>query len=115
MQVGRDGSLVVEFDGMPVEVEAGSPNLQDLQLAYALTIHKAQGSEFPCAIVVVHKAHAFMHHRNLFYTGVTRAKETAVVIGDRWGITNCARKRHLDKRKTFLSLLLDEAAENGTP
>jgi len=113
--VGRDGSLVVEFDGMPVEIEAGSPNLQDLQLAYALTIHKAQGSEFPCAIVVVHKAHAFMHHRNLFYTGVTRAKETAVVIGDRWGITNCARKRHLDERKTFLSLLLAEAAENGTP
>jgi len=84
---------------MPVEVEAGSPNLQDLQLAYALTIHKAQGSEFPRAIVVVHKAHAFMHHRNLFYTGVTRAKETAVVIGDRWG--------------TFLSLLLAEGGSES--
>ena len=109
-EVGRDGSLVITFDGMPVEIESGSPNLADIELAYALTIHKAQGSEFPCAVVVVHKSHAFMHHRNLFYTGATRAKETTVIVGDRWGIANCARKRHLDERKTFLSLLLGEAA-----
>jgi len=102
---GRDGSLVVEFDGTPVELEAGSPNLQDLQLAYAHTIHKTEGSEFPCGIVVMHKAHAFMHHRNLLYTGVTQAPKTAVVTGDRCQITNCARKRRLDEPKTFLSLL----------
>jgi exodeoxyribonuclease V alpha subunit len=112
--VARDGSLSIEFDGMPVEIESGSPNLYDIQLAYALTIHKTQGSEFPCAVVIVHKSHAFMHHRNLFYTGVTRAKETAVVIGDRWGISNCARKRHVDQRKTFLSLLLAEKTDAGT-
>ena len=104
--VARDGSLTIEFDGMPVEIKAVSPNMQDIQLAYALTIHKAQGSEFPCAVVVVHKAHSFMHHRNLLYTGVTRAKETAVIVGDRWGIANCAKKRKQDERKTFLSQLL---------
>ena len=104
--VDRDGSLLVAFDGMPVGIESDSPNRADIELAYALTIHKAQGSEFPCAIVVVHKSHSFMHHRNLFYTGVTRAKEATVIVGDRWGIANCAKKRHLDKRKTFLSLLL---------
>lgn len=104
--IGRDGSMTIEFDGVPVDIESGSPNLQDLQLAYALTIHKAQGSEFPCAIVVVHKAHSFMHHRNLLYTGVTRARKTAVIIGDLWGMQNCARKRRQDERKTFLSLLL---------
>ena len=104
--VDRDGSLLVAFDGMPVGIESDSPNRADIKLAYALTIHKAQGSEFPCAIVVVHKSHSFMHHRNLFYTGVTRAKEAVVIVGDRWGIANCAKKRHLDKRKTFLSLLL---------
>ena len=107
LHVGRDGSLGVDFDGIPVEIEAGSPNLQDIQLAYALTIHKAQGSEFPCAVVVVHKAHSFMHHRNLLYTGVTRARQTTVLVGDRWGISNCARKRKQDDRRTFLSLLLD--------
>jgi len=107
LHVGRDGSLSVDFDDIPVEIEAGSPNLQDIQLAYALTIHKAQGSEFPCAVVVVHKAHSFMHHRNLLYTGVTRARQTTVLVGDRWGISNCARKRKQDDRRTFLSLLLD--------
>ncbi|MDY0373730.1 MAG: AAA family ATPase [Candidatus Izemoplasmatales bacterium] len=107
LHVGRDGALSVDFEGIPVEIEAGSPNLQDIQLAYALTIHKAQGSEFPCAVVVVHKAHSFMHHRNLLYTGVTRARQTTVLVGDRWGISNCARKRKQDDRRTFLSLLLD--------
>lgn len=107
LDVGRDGSLIVDFDGIPVEIDAGSPNLQDIQLAYALTIHKAQGSEFPCAVVVVHKAHSFMHHRNLLYTGVTRARQTTVLVGDRWGISNCARKRKQDDRRTFLALLLD--------
>ena len=104
--VDRDGSLLVAFDGMPVGIESDSPNRADIKLAYALTIHKAQGSEFPCTVLVVHKSHSFMHHRNLFYTGVTRAKEAVVIVGDRWGIANCAKKRHLDKRKTFLSLLL---------
>ena len=104
--VDRDGSLLVAFDGMPVGIESDSPNRADIELAYALTIHKAQGSEFPCAVVVVHKSHSFMHHRNLFYTGVTRAKEAVVIVGDHWGIANCARKRHLNSRKTFLSFLL---------
>lgn len=65
--------------------------------------HNCQGSEFPCAIVLIHKSHSFMHHRNLFYTGVTRAKKTAIVLGDRWGIRNCASKCQVDERHTFLS------------
>jgi exodeoxyribonuclease V alpha subunit len=99
------GELSLRFDEQAVHIEPGGSELQDISLAYALTIHKAQGSEFPCAIVVMHKSHSFMHHRNLFYTGVTRAQEVAVVIGDRWGLRNCAQRRHLERRKTFLSLL----------
>ncbi len=105
-EVASDGSLRITFEGMPVNIKSGSPNRSDIELAYALTIHKAQGSEFPCAVVVVHKSHSFMHHRNLFYTGVTRAKEAVVIVGDHWSIANCAKKRHLNARKTFLSLLL---------
>jgi len=103
--VESDGAMEVSFNGQAVTVTPESGHLSDLSLAYALTIHKAQGSEFPCAIVLVHKSHSFMHHRNLFYTGVTRAQEVAIVIGDRWGLRNCAQRRHLEQRKTFLSLL----------
>jgi len=46
-----------------------------------------------------------MHHRNLFYTGVTRARKVAIVVGDHWGITNCAQKQQVERRRTFLSLL----------
>ena len=109
VDVLANGTLVIDFDGMPVELEKGSPDLQDLQLAYALTIHKTQGSEFPCAVVVVHKAHSFMHHRNLLYTGVTRARRTAIVLGDHWGIQNCAKRCQVDDRRTFLPLFLDAA------
>ena len=108
--IGTDGSLSVEFDGGIVHIQAGSPHRNDIQLAYALTIHKTQGSEFPCSIVVAHKSHSFMHHRNLLYTGITRASRTAIIIGDRWGIANCAKRMQVDERKTFLSLLLPHKA-----
>jgi exodeoxyribonuclease V alpha subunit len=106
---GRDGSLVVEFDGRAVEIAADEDTASNVQLAYATSIHKVQGSEFPCAIVVAHKSHSFMHHRNLLYTAVTRAKDSAIILGDRWGIANCATKRQVDRRNTFLSFLLPEA------
>jgi exodeoxyribonuclease V alpha subunit len=101
-----DGSLTVKFDGREVRIDAESGALSNLQLAYATSIHKVQGSEFPCAVVIAHKSHSFMHHRNLFYTAVTRAKESVIILGDRWGIENCAAKRQVDLRNTFLSFLL---------
>ena len=104
------GALTVEFDGAVVEIEPGSDAASRLQLAYACSVHKVQGSEFPCAIVVAHKSHSFMHHRNLLYTAVTRAKQSVIILGDRWGIENCAAKRHVDRRNTFLSFLLEPEA-----
>ncbi len=98
-----DGAHVFSFDGDEIILRKGDEGLGDIQLAYAISIHKAQGSEFPCAIVVIHKSHSFMHHRNLFYTGVTRAKQSAIILGDRWGVRNCAEKVQVDSRKTFLS------------
>jgi exodeoxyribonuclease V alpha subunit len=106
VNAGSDGSLVIDFDGRAVEIEAGSDAIGNVQVAYATSIHKVQGSEFPCAVVITHKSHSFMHHRNLLYTAVTRAKESVVIVGDRWGIDNCAAKRQVDRRNTFLSFLL---------
>lgn len=88
-----DGVRCIDNDGM-----------RHIYLAFASTIHKMQGSECECVIAVIHKSQSFMHHRNLFYTAVTRAKKTAIIIGDRWGIRNCAEKESTDKRKTFLGM-----------
>ena len=98
------GGLKIQFEDRSVEIESGSPDLSDISLAYALTIHKVQGSEFPCVVVIIHKAHTFMHNRNLFYTAVTRARQSVVIIGDQWGLRNCAQKRLVDRRRTFLSI-----------
>jgi len=105
---GADGSLAIDFEGRPVKIDAATEAANNVQLAYATSIHKQQGSEFPCAIVIAHKSHSFMHHRNLLYTAVTRAKESVIILGDRWGIANCATKRQVDRRNTFLSFLLPE-------
>jgi exodeoxyribonuclease V alpha subunit len=101
-----DGSLSIDFDSQSVEIKSGNDALGNIQLAYATSIHKVQGSEFPCADVIAHKSHSFMHHRNLLYTAVTRAKDSVILLGDRWGIDNCAAKRQVDRRNTFLSFLL---------
>jgi exodeoxyribonuclease V alpha subunit len=59
VNAGTDGSLLIEFDGRAVEIEAGSDALGNVQLAYATSIHKVQGCEFPCAVIIAHKSHSF--------------------------------------------------------
>ena len=111
VSVDPKAGLAVDFDGRPVEIKSGSDALGNIQLAYVTSIHKVQGSEFPCAVVVAHKSHSFMHHRNLLYTAVTRAKESVIILGDRWGIEHCAQKRQVDQRNTFLSFLLGSESQ----
>ena len=74
----------------------------NISLAYALSVHKVQGSEFPCVIFVCHKAHSFMTHRNLFYTAVTRAQRTVILLGDPWGVKAAAGKVVVNQRRTWL-------------
>jgi exodeoxyribonuclease V alpha subunit len=102
------GDLRVQFEDKVVVYKAAEKTQQHLELAYALTIHKFQGSEVKCAVVVMHKSHAFMHHRNLLYTAITRARQMVIVVGDHWGIRHCAQSEQVDKRRTFLSLLVDD-------
>ena len=75
------GNYFVEFEGGQVHKIDGE-RLHRIQLAYALTAHKAQGSEFPCAVVICHKSH-FFADRNWLYTAVTRASKTCILVGDR--------------------------------
>lgn len=102
------GNLTVLFDGIPVQYMKNSPEYFELSLAYALTIHKVQGSEFPCVVIIVHKSHSFMHHRNLLYTAVTRSSRTSILLGDQWGMKHCAAHCVVDSRRTLLSYYLEE-------
>ena len=106
------GDLRVRFENAEVTLCRSDGDLDDLQLAYALTIHQTQGSEFPCSVVVIHKSHSYMHNKGLLYSGITRAKETVIIVGDRWGIRNCATKKSNDVRSTFLGILRKDAAVN---
>lgn len=92
--------LVAEFDGRRVEYRRA--DLHDLDLAYASTVHRVQGSEFSAVIVVCHHAHSFMLDRSLLYTAVTRAKRVCVVVGTRRGIQGAVRKASSDERRTTL-------------
>ena len=75
----EDRTLTVDFDGRSVEYDV--TELDELTLAYATTIHKAQGSEYPIVVMPVLMTHFVMLQRNLIYTGITRAKKICVLIG----------------------------------
>ena len=74
------GITYVLFDGREVQYKADE--LDTISLAYACTVHKVQGSEFPAAIIVLHNAHFVLLNRALFYTALTRAKKLVVLVGD---------------------------------
>ncbi|MBC8191609.1 MAG: AAA family ATPase [FCB group bacterium] len=98
------GKFSVEFETVG-RLELNRKQLQNVSLAYCLTVHKVQGSEFPCVISVVHSSHYIMLHQNLFYTSVSRAKKQGIILGDMRGIRVAVKNRQVDKRKTFLSLM----------
>ena len=75
------GEVVVDFDGR--EVAYGFGELDELVLAYATTIHKAQGSEYPAVVIPLTTQHYPMLRRNLVYTGVTRGRRLVVIVGQR--------------------------------
>ncbi len=101
-------SLVVLFDGVPVEYESG--DLDELTLAYATTIHKSQGSEYPAVIVILHNQHYMMLQRNLLYTAITRGKKLVLVIGSPWAVKKAIETNLVRERRTTLSVRLESGA-----
>jgi exodeoxyribonuclease V alpha subunit len=76
--------------------------LDELQLAYATSIHKAQGAEFPVVVIPLVRQHTMLLQRNLLYTAVTRAKQTVVLVGDRRAIEMAVRNNEVARRFTGL-------------
>jgi len=83
------GELTVDFDGR--HVAYGQGELDELALAYATTIHKSQGSEYPAVVIALATAHYPMLRRNLVYTGVTRGKRLVVLVGTRRALAIAVR------------------------
>ena len=94
-------SLVAVFDGRPVKYDAG--DLDELVLAYAMTIHKSQGSEYPAVIVIMHTQHYVMLQRNLLYTAMTRGKKLVLLIGVPYAIDRAIATNTVRERRTGLA------------
>lgn len=92
--------MIVNFDGRPVEYESG--DIGNLTLAYACTIHKSQGSEYPIVVMPLLMSHFVMLQRNLVYTGVTRAKKQCVIVGDTRAVGYAVKNMVVLKRNTML-------------
>lgn len=96
----EDRMLTVDFDGKKVEYDV--TELDELTLAYATTIHKAQGSEYPIVVMPVLMTHYVMLQRNLIYTGITRAKKICVLIGATKALAYAVHNMSVLKRNTSL-------------
>lgn len=94
-------TLQVEFDGKSVAYEFAE--LDELVLAYAVSVHKYQGSECPCVIIPIHTTHFKLLHRNLLYTAITRGKKMVILVGTKKAIGIAVRTEEVQKRHTGLT------------
>lgn len=94
--------LTVRYDGeRDVAYDFGL--LDELTLAYAISIHKAQGAEYPCVVIPLLTQHYTLLQRNLLYTAVTRAKSLVVLLGDRRAVAIAVKNNHVAERYTGLA------------
>jgi exodeoxyribonuclease V alpha subunit len=99
------GQCVVQFSNQPVIYR--KEDLTEIVLAYGVTIHKSQGSEFDAVIIPVATQHFKMLFRNLIYTGLTRAKKLCVFVGSRKALSMAVQQIDNRKRQTALTMLVD--------
>jgi len=109
----EDRSLTLLFDGRAVEYDV--TELDEIVLAYATTVHKAQGAEYPIVVMPVMMTHFMMLQRNLLYTGVTRAKKALVLVGQKKAVGFCVRNLTVNQRNTLLAQRLSGKLPPVTP
>jgi len=96
----EDQQMWVEFDGRRISYDWSE--FDDLVLAYAISIHKSQGNEYPAVVVPILTQHYVMLQRNLLYTAITRAKKLAVLVGTKKAIAIAVRNDKVQRRYTHL-------------
>lgn len=102
----EEQQVLVRFEQRDIPYDYS--DLDELVLAYAISIHKFQGSECPCVVIPVHTSHFMLLHRNLLYTGVTRGKKIVVLVGTKKAIAIAVKKDDVLKRHTSLKQTLME-------
>jgi exodeoxyribonuclease V alpha subunit len=108
----EEGLVRVSFDGRLVEYEL--PELEEISLAYATTIHKSQGSEYPAVVMPLSTQHYVMLERNLLYTGITRGKQLVVLNAQPKALTRAIQTVRAKERKTTLAGRLQDACPFAT-
>ena len=101
--------LVIDFDGRQVYYDFS--DLDELTLAYAISVHKSQGSEYPAVVIPIVTQHFVLLQRNLLYTAVTRAKKLAVLVGSKRALAIAINNNRTQKRYSLLSKRISETFE----
>ncbi|MGD0919429.1 MAG: ATP-binding domain-containing protein, partial [Thermodesulfobacteriota bacterium] len=102
----EDRELIIDFDGKPIIYDFS--DLDEVVLAYAISVHKSQGSEYPAVVLPVMTQHYLLLQRNLIYTGITRAKKLVVLVGTKKALAiaiknNKPQERFTNLRKRLMS------------
>jgi len=108
----EERTLTAVFDGRQVVYDEGQ--LDELALAYACSIHKSQGSEFPCVVLPLHTQHFVMLKRNLLYTAMTRGRRLVVIVGSKRALSTAVNSSESVTRFTGLARRLSRVANVGT-
>jgi len=97
----EDREVTIDFDGRSIVYEYS--DLDEIVLAYAISVHKSQGSEYSAVILPVTTQHYILLQRNLIYTGITRAKKLVILIGTKKALAIAIRNNKPQLRYTHLS------------
>lgn len=106
LSLTSDGLKVLMDDDRIVTYDRET--LGELMLAYAISVHKSQGSEFPAVIIALSSGSYMLNTKNLLYTAVTRAKNTVVLVGDRKTVYKMVKTDYIEKRYTLLVELIEK-------
>jgi len=107
----KDEKLHADFDGKAVEYDFDE--LDEIRLAYCISIHKSQGSEFRCVVLCLVNSHYIMLRRKLIYTAVTRARERCLILGERRAVSMAVKNVNERPRNTRLAQRVQEHIAGG--
>ena len=107
----EDGGVKVDFFDKLVAYD--SDELDEIGLAYATSVHKSQGSEYPAVVIPLHTSHYLLLHRSILYTAVTRGKKLVVLVGSKRALAMAIRNLRVEQRNTGLGEKLAELVKHG--